>query len=155
MNLLLVISVGFLTNAFHYNTCAIRLPAESAPKVVRVTSLADRGAGTLRDALNMKHARVIVFDVAGAIRIDGPLMVRNGYAQVLGQTAPAPGITVIGAGIHVAAPFVGLEHLRIRVEPSDRIPPSANDGISILAGASHVWADHVSVTGAIDEGIGI
>lgn len=59
----------------------------------RVTSLADGGAGTLRDAVS-QPCRYIVFDVSGIITLTSALKVRDSYLTIDGASAPAPGITI-------------------------------------------------------------
>ena len=59
----------------------------------RVTSLADSGPGTLRDAVSQGN-RYIVFDVGGTIRLGGDLNVFSSYLTIDGSSAPAPGITI-------------------------------------------------------------
>lgn len=65
--------------------------------VYRVTSLADSGAGTLRDAVSAPK-RHIVFDVAGTITLTGNLFMKQSYLTVDGASAPPPGITISAAG---------------------------------------------------------
>jgi hypothetical protein len=70
--------------------------AESAPggyTTYHVTSLADSGAGTLRDAVS-EGSRRIVFDVGGDIYLSSNLIIRSSYLTIDGSTAPSPGITV-------------------------------------------------------------
>ncbi len=59
----------------------------------RVTSLADSGAGTLREAISQGN-RLIVFDVGGTIRLASDLYVVNSYLTIDGSTAPSPGVTI-------------------------------------------------------------
>ncbi len=66
-------------------------------KVFVVTSLADSGPGTLREACEAGGARIIVFNVAGVIKLDKPISVRAPYITILGQTAPGDGVCVTGA----------------------------------------------------------
>ena len=55
--------------------------------VYHVTNLNDSGTGSLRDAVSQPN-RIVVFDVAGVIRINSRLVFsKNLY--VAGQTAPA------------------------------------------------------------------
>jgi pectate lyase len=59
----------------------------------RVTSLEDSGPGTLRDSVS-RGCRLVVFDVAGTIRLQSTLNVAFSYTTIDGSTAPAPGITI-------------------------------------------------------------
>ena len=59
----------------------------------RVTSLANSGAGTLREAVSQGN-RLIVFDVAGTITLTADLYIVNSYVTIDGSTAPTPGITI-------------------------------------------------------------
>src|SRR5687767_3683537 len=77
----------------------------SGKATYRVTSLADSGAGTLRDALAQGN-RTIVFDVAGTISVRSSLFVRGGYVTIDGSTAPAPGITLAHTGLD--APILAI-----------------------------------------------
>lgn len=76
---------------------AVTRGAASSPTgftVYRVTSLADSGAGTLRDAVSQPN-RHIVFDVAGTITLASDLNIYASYLTIDGATAPAPGITIL------------------------------------------------------------
>ena len=66
--------------------------------VYRVTTLADSGSGSLRDALSAGN-RCIVFDVAGDISLRGQLYVDGAFVTVDGFSAPSPGITLRDYGI--------------------------------------------------------
>ncbi|MDE6177943.1 MAG: polysaccharide lyase, partial [Duncaniella sp.] len=61
-------------------------------EVYVVTSLADSGPGTLREACEKGGARIVVFNVAGVIRLSSPIHVRAPYISILGQTAPGDGV---------------------------------------------------------------
>ena len=79
---------------------AVTRGAESSPsghEIFRVTSLADSGSGTLRDALSTGH-RYIVFDVAGTITLASDLNIPWSYITIDGATAPSPGITIVQPG---------------------------------------------------------
>ena len=55
-------------------------------KVYHVTNLNDSGTGSLRDAVSQPN-RIVVFDVAGVIRINSRMVFKNNL-YVAGQTAP-------------------------------------------------------------------
>src|SRR5215218_10251578 len=64
--------------------------------VYHVTNLNNSGAGSLRDAVSSPN-RIVVFDVAGVIRITERIVV-SANIYLAGQTAPGEGITVYGNG---------------------------------------------------------
>ena len=64
--------------------------------VYHVTNLNNSGAGSLRDAVSAPN-RIVVFDVAGVIRITTRMVV-SANIYIAGQTAPGEGITVYGNG---------------------------------------------------------
>ena len=57
-------------------------------KVIVVTSLEDRGPGTFREACETGGARIVVFNVAGIIRLKTPVIIRAPYITIEGQSAP-------------------------------------------------------------------
>lgn len=128
-------------------------PAGRGGEIIRVSNLNDSGAGSLRDALGRDGKRIIVFTVGGTIRLDEDLQVSHPFVTIAGQTAPAPGITLRGAGLSIKTHDVLVQHLRIRVgdEPGS-LPPPSRDALNILGpSAFNVVVDHVSVSWAIDE----
>lgn len=67
-------------------------------KIFIVTNLSDSGPGSLREAIEAKGPRTVVFGVGGIIETTG-LDVREPYLTVAGQTAPGDGICIKkGAG---------------------------------------------------------
>ena len=69
-------------------------------EVLRVTSLAGDGPGSLRAALEADGPRIVVFEVGGVIDLEGrEIAIRNPYVTIAGQTAPSPGITLIRGGL--------------------------------------------------------
>jgi hypothetical protein len=139
---------------FGVNTRAGRFGA-----IIRVTNLNSAGAGSLRAALEVAGPRIVVFEVGGVIDIAEALTITQPYVTVAGQTAPSPGITVIGAGLVVVTHDVVVQHLRFRVGDRPEGPvPDARDGISVYASpdgapSERVVIDHCSVSWALDEGM--
>jgi len=62
-------------------------------KVLFVTNLNDSGPGTLREAVEAKGPRTVIFRVGGVIETRG-LEVREPYITIAGQTAPGDGICI-------------------------------------------------------------
>jgi pectate lyase len=125
-------------------------------QIVRVTSLADRGAGSLRDALRVKGPRIIVFDIAGVIELEQKnIDIKEGQVVIAGQTAPSPGITIVKGGLNISARQVVVQHLRVRPGDAGMAKKSGwePDGITTYGDAAQVWIDHCSATWAVDEQI--
>ncbi|HPG67532.1 MAG TPA: right-handed parallel beta-helix repeat-containing protein [Candidatus Hydrogenedentes bacterium] len=129
-------------------------------QVICVTSLDASGPGSLREAILTAGPRTIVFDVGGVIDLADVLVIAEPYVTIAGQTAPNPGITILGAGILVHTHDVLIQHLRVRVGDRENGPdPGGRDGISVVgrpdgtAPIYNVVVDHCSVSWAIDEGV--
>lgn len=124
-------------------------PGGRGGRVIAVTSLADAGPGSFREACSQEGARTIVFAVGGVIDLESAITITNGRLTVAGQTAPGDGICLRGAGLTVKADDVILRYLRIR--PGD-VLNDAVDGISVYD-SRRVIIDHCSVSWAVDEGL--
>lgn len=127
---------------------------DSGTSGARVTTLADSGPGSLRDAVS-QGGRTVVFDVAGTIELQSALVIGGPSLTIDGTSAPAPGITLQDAGILLDGPAIHdvlLANLRIRA-PGKNYPEG--DGITIKNGVHHVVVDHVSVDGCADGNIDI
>ena len=66
-------------------------------ETVHVTTLADAGAGSLREAVS-QPGRVVVFDVGGIIRLKSNLPVSSNIT-LAGQTAPGDGVMIYGRSV--------------------------------------------------------
>jgi len=121
------------------------------PQVLRVTTLNDSGAGSLRAALLTAGPRVVVFETSGNIVLTSDIVVTEPYVTLAGQTAPSPGITLQGFGIQWYTHDVLMQHLRVR--PGDgppRLPQTADHDASIVytEQAWNVVYDHNSLSWA-------
>jgi lysophospholipase L1-like esterase len=127
-------------------------------RVLRVTTLAASGPGSLKAALDARGPRQIVFEVGGVIDLAGTsLTLREPFVTLAGQTAPAPGITLVRGGLNIATHDVIVQHLRFRPGAWGRPARSGGDqdGLSTQGGAHHVIVDHCSFSWATDENLSI
>lgn len=160
-------SLGLLISVFGF---PLRATADSSPlafpgaegagrhsvggrggRVIEVTSLADSGPGSLRAALSASGRRTVVFRIGGTIEAATPLVIREPYVTVAGQTAPGDGVTLKGT-LLVEADHVIVRHLRCRAVKDDALSISrARDVIVDHCSAS--WGDDevLSVTGSPDR----
>lgn len=125
-------------------------------EVIRVTTLAASGPGSLRAALETPGARIIVFEVGGVIDLArATLAIREPRVTIAGQTAPAPGITLIKGGIGVGTHDVIVQHIRVRPGEAGAAKHSnwEVDGLSTGGGARDVIVDHCSFSWATDENL--
>lgn len=130
-------------------------------KVLSVTSLQGKGPGSLRAALDEKGPRLVVFEVGGVIDLEGQsLRIDQPFAFVAGETAPAPGITLIRGSLLIETDHVIVRHLAVR--PGDgRTNPAAAwepDGITVARGGRpthHVLVQNCSATWAVDENMSV
>lgn len=108
--------------------------------VYHVTSLADSGSGTFRDAVSQPN-RTIVFDVGGTITLDSTVACSDDLT-IAGQTAPGGGIAIIGH--EVSFSVLTNEIVRfLRFRPGS-IASSTEDGIDMGDGTNLIF-DHISV----------
>ncbi|MDO9095684.1 MAG: hypothetical protein Q8R98_00970 [Rubrivivax sp.] len=125
-------------------------------RIIRVTTLAASGPGSLREALEAQGPRTVVFEVGGVIDMNGQnLVIKNPFLTVAGQTAPSPGISVIKAETMIAAGEVIVQHVRFRPGEFGRPKKGGGDqdGISTVGGAYNVIVDHCSFSWATDENL--
>lgn len=116
-------------------------------RVMIVTTLADNGPGSLRDAVEAKGPRTIVFAVSGTIKLAKPLRIREGRVTIAGQSAPGGGITLRDHPLEVAADDVVIRYVRSRLGDESR---TEADAIWILRGR-RIILDHVSASWSVDE----
>lgn len=132
-----------------------RTPGGRGGKVVRVTTLAASGLGSFAAALGAKGPRIIVFEVGGVIDLAGrSLKLSEPFVTIAGQTAPAPGVTLIKGTLNIATHDVIIQHLSVRPGEAGHAKKSGweADGISGV-GAANVIVDHCSCTWATDENL--
>ncbi len=83
-------------------------------KIFVVTSLADSGPGTLREACESAGPRIVVFNVAGIIHLEKPIYIEAPYLTIDGHTAPGDGVCIADNGLVDNAHDVVIRYLRLR-----------------------------------------
>ena len=126
-----------------------------AAQVIKVTSLAAAGPGSLREALLAKGPRIVVFEVAGVIDLNlKGVRVMEPQLIVAGQTAPSPGVTVIRGTLQIWGSQTLIQHLHVRPGDAGQAKGTWDpDGMSTAGGPQDVWFDHCSCTWAVDENL--
>jgi hypothetical protein len=119
-------------------------------KVFVVTSLEDSGPGTLREACEAGGPRIVVFNVAGIIRLKDRIRVRAPYITIAGQTAPGDGVCVAGNTVELETHDVIVRHMRFR-----RGATNVGDRNDSLGGnpVGNIIIDHVSASWGLDENL--
>jgi polygalacturonase/rhamnogalacturonyl hydrolase YesR len=129
--------------------------ADKDIQIVKVSNLNRRGEGSLAAAVNREGPRIVVFEVGGVIDLaQSGIDIRIPYLYIAGQTAPAPGITLIRGGVNIYTHDVLIQHIHIR--PGDCDLPARSgweeDGMCTY-GAYNIVVDHCSFTWATDENL--
>jgi len=117
-------------------------------RVIVVTNLNDDGVGSLRWACEQGGARIVVFNVAGIIRLKTPLMVRAPYITIEGQTAPGDGICVAGESFWLNTHDVIIRFMRFR--RGETWVGRRDDAIGGNP-VGNIMIDHVSASWGLDE----
>lgn len=127
-------------------------PGGRGGRVFVVTSLADSGPGTFREACEAGGARIIVFNVAGIIKLESPISLRAPYVTIAGQTAPGDGVCITGASFHIDTHDVIIRYMRFRRGMTDvAFRDDALGGNAV----GNIIIDHCSCMWGLDENISL
>ena len=115
-------------------------------EIYHVTTLNDSGSGSFREAVS-KANRIVIFDVGGIIAMKSDITIKDNVT-ILGQTAPAPGITLRYYTVRPGANNI-IRFIRIR----------RGEEVNVNEGADALWQrnktgmilDHCSFSWSIDE----
>jgi hypothetical protein len=117
-------------------------------KVYVVTTLADSGPGSFREACEQGGARIIVFNVAGIIQLKTPVDIRAPYITIAGQSAPGDGVCIAGESVLINTHDVVIRYMRFRrgaTEVTRRDDALGGNGVG------NIIIDHVSASWGLDE----
>ncbi len=117
-------------------------------KVIVVTSLADSGPGTFREACEQGGARIIVFNVAGIIQLKSPISVRAPYITIEGQTAPGDGVCIAGESLLLDTHDIIIRFIRFRRGATEVTRRDDAVGGNVVG---NIIIDHVSGSWGLDE----
>ena len=121
-------------------------------KVIVVTNLNDEGPGSLRWACEQGGARIVVFNVAGIIRLSTPLIIRAPYISIEGQTAPGDGVCIAGETVWINTHDVVIRYMRFR--RGETWVGRRDDAIGGNP-VGNIMIDHVSASWGLDENMSI
>jgi len=153
--------------------CTVAVAAEGAPRafpgaegfgatslggrggrVIRVTTLAATGPGSLNEAVTTPGPRIVVFDVSGIIR--GDVEITHPRLTIAGQTAPGAGITLVGMlrnRYRIKPPLHDVTIRFLRVRPPRHPRKWAGGDCLQLSEIDRLIVDHVSCSWGSDENV--
>ncbi len=117
-------------------------------RVIVVTNLNDDGEGSFRWACEQGGARIVVFNVAGIIRLKTPVMIRAPYITIQGQTAPGDGVCLAGESVWLNTHDVVIRYMRFR--RGETWVGRRDDAIGGNP-IGNIMIDHVSASWGLDE----
>jgi hypothetical protein len=117
-------------------------------KVLAVSNLNDSGPGSFREACEAGGPRIVVFNVAGIIRLKERIRIRAPYITIAGQTAPGDGVCLAGNTVELETHDVIIRHMRFR--RGETWVGDRNDSIGGNP-IGNIMIDHASASWGLDE----
>lgn len=116
--------------------------------VLVVSNLNDDGPGSFRDACESAGPRIVLFNVAGIIRLKDRIRIRAPYITIAGNTAPGDGVCIAGNTVELETHDVIIRYMRFRRGETD-----AGDRNDSIGGnpIGNIMIDHVSASWGLDE----
>lgn len=139
-------------------------PGGRGGKVIEVTNVNDHGPGSLREAVDTKGPRTVVFRVSGTIPLETDLEIVEPFITIAGQTAPGDGICLKNYKLGICTNDVIVRFLRVRRGASSKLQDDClglynKDGnlakgkgdADVPGNAMNVVVDHCSLSWSCDE----
>ena len=117
-------------------------------KVFVVTNLNDSGPGSFREACEAGGPRIVLFNVAGIIKLKERIRIRAPYITISGATAPGDGVCIAGNTVELETHDIIIRHMRFR--RGETWVGERNDSIGGNP-VGNVIIDHVSASWGLDE----
>jgi hypothetical protein len=117
-------------------------------KVFVVNNLNDSGPGSFREALEAGGPRVVVFNVAGIVRLRDRIRIRAPYITIDGGSAPGDGVCIAGNTVELETHDAIIRNMRFR--RGETWVGDRNDSIGGNP-IGNVMVDHVSASWGLDE----
>jgi pectate lyase len=127
-------------------------PGGRSGRVIFVTNVDDDGPGSFRAACDAEGPRIVIFRVSGLITLAKPIVIKNPYITIAGQTAPGDGICLRNYTFVIATHDVIVRYLRSRLGD---VSGQEADSITLASGAQNVILDHCSATWSEDEALSL
>ncbi|RZF59807.1 pectate lyase family protein [Sphingobacterium corticibacterium] len=117
-------------------------------RVYFVTTLADDGPGSFRDAVS-QPGRFVIFRVAGIIRLKDNITIAP-YTTIAGHTAPGDGIVLYGRKVSFSGANETIARF-LRIRLGANAGAGKNEDASGIANGKNIILDHMSFSWGLDE----
>ena len=125
-----------------------------AGKVYIVSNLNDNGAGSLREAVEAKDKRIIVFAVSGTIHLEKKLFIKADVT-IAGQTAPGDGICLADNSVSLGGDNIIIRYIRFRMgdkyQKGGMVDGNGGDDAFGESKRKNIIIDHCSMSWSTDE----
>ena len=127
-------------------------------KVYIISNLDDNGPGSLRQAVQAKGSRIVIFAVSGTIHLQSKLDIK-GNLTIAGQTAPGDGICLADYPVLLSGDNIIVRYLRFRMGDKNQKGGmvDGNGGDDAFGGTKrkNIIIDHCSMSWSTDEAFSV
>jgi len=120
-------------------------------QVIYVTTLNDHGPGSLREALETKGPRYVLFKLSGTIALESEIRIQHGDLTLAGQSAPGDGICLKNYPLILDADNIIIRFMRFRLGDQSGVE---TDALSARF-RKDIIIDHCSMSWSVDETVSL